>query len=100
MTTPLGPGELTKGIHWSSRCRLFELCPCRTLQPPGGETSHVDPVQLLLPMSKLAKMDRIHVRARITLRELGDDGVVVFGHSPFYKTYPKFRRERFSSDEE
>lgn len=99
VTTRLGPGELTNGIIWSSRCDLFKPCQCLTPPPRNRASSHVDPVQVLLPKGKRAQLDVAQACSKITLCELGDHGAVVFGHTPYHKTRLKLRYEK-SSDQE
>ena len=92
----LGAGELTGGILWSSRCQLFAPCPCLMPSPPASP-SHIDPVQILLPKTKFGQLDA--AETKITLSELGRDGAVVFGHTPYHKTKPKLGSPK-SSDQE
>lgn len=98
----LGPGELTSGIVWSSRRQLFAPCPCLTPQVFGAASSHVDPVQYLLPKNKLGQLDATQACVRITLGELGDlgnDGAAVFGHIPYHKTRPRLGFSRSSQEQ-
>ncbi|MBE3048314.1 hypothetical protein IMZ48_38580 [Candidatus Bathyarchaeota archaeon] len=104
----LGPGELTSGIVWSSRRQLFAPCPCLTPQtsPAAAQSSHasshVDPVQFLLPKNKLGQLDVTQACVKITLGDLGelvDDGAAVFGHTPYHKTRPRLGYSRSSQEQ-
>ncbi|KPM44557.1 hypothetical protein AK830_g2031 [Neonectria ditissima] len=74
-------------IVWSSRYQLFSQCAC--LQPPPEATTlHIDPVQLLLPKGQKIHLSVPKLCSEITLKDLGDNGAVVFGHTP-YRIGPK-----------
>lgn len=94
----LGVGELSSGIVWSSRSQLFAPCPCLSPQTPAEASSHVDPVQYLLPKNKLGQLDVGQACVSITLGDLCDDGAAVFGHIPYHKTRPRLRYSKSSQE--
>ncbi|KAH7136252.1 hypothetical protein EDB81DRAFT_77443 [Dactylonectria macrodidyma] len=93
----LGPGHITPDIVWSSRYQLFSQCTCLQ-SPPETTTSHVDPVQLLLPKGQKIHLSVPKVCSEITLKDLGDNGAVVFGHTP-YRIGPK-QKEAKSTEQD
>lgn len=84
----LAPGEITSDIVWSSRLELFSTCGCISSTPTksGGieqHSHHDDPVQLLLPKGRNLRLDIPKQHHSITLASLGDNGAVLFGHTPY-----------------
>ena len=96
------PGEITKEITWSSRLELFSPCSCLSTTTAAAAAaaaasastsmvqshSHHNPVQLLLPKAwawrTVLEIPKIH--SSISLGDLGDDGAVLFGHTPYKLT--------------
>ncbi|RYO97372.1 hypothetical protein DL765_011216 [Monosporascus sp. GIB2] len=96
--TALSPGEITSDILWSSRRNLFSQCEC--LAPHSDNTvSHFNPVQLLLPKGQKMHLDVPKMCVNITLDDLGDNGAVIFGHTPF-RIGPRQKEEKPSGQEE
>lgn len=95
------PGEITKEITWSSRLELFSPCSCLSVTTTAAASasastvqshSHHNPVQLLLPKAwawrTVLEIPKIH--SSINLSDLGDEGAVLFGHTPYKLTGSAF----------
>ncbi|KAH7129125.1 hypothetical protein EDB81DRAFT_906999, partial [Dactylonectria macrodidyma] len=95
-TGSLESGLITPDIRWLSRAELFS--PCRCMTSKDTTPYHHDPVQLLLPCGRNFHLQIPSTCLSITLWNLGDNGAVVFGHTP-HKGFSWLKKKRKTDEQ-